>query len=134
VNHARMTARWKLGRALAKVERAQGARSDKATSSTGLTKLLKQLALSKQTRGQPQKAVPQPAFREPQRDRRSPQDRPRALPRCLAPSEPADSPTPRSCEPWRAFPPGCPRAIVVRVPRGLAILTTFATTAALPKD
>jgi N6-adenosine-specific RNA methylase IME4 len=50
VNELRMRAKWKLGKLLAAVERAQGARSDKdLTSSGGLMKLLKAIKLNRQT-------------------------------------------------------------------------------------
>lgn len=49
VNELRMRAKWKLGRLLAAIERAQGARSDKdLTSSVGLTKLIKGIKLNRQ--------------------------------------------------------------------------------------
>ena len=45
----RLRARWKLGQMLAIVERSQGERTDKKTSSAGLTKLLAELELDRQT-------------------------------------------------------------------------------------
>jgi hypothetical protein len=46
INEMRMLARWKLGQALAKAERAQGARTDKGTLLTGLTKFFRPLLKS----------------------------------------------------------------------------------------
>jgi len=46
---ARMWARWKLGRALDKVERGKRGPKEEGVSSPSLTKLLKALDLSKQT-------------------------------------------------------------------------------------
>jgi hypothetical protein len=45
INETRMAARWKLGKALAKVERAQGDR----TSERGFTKFIAELGLTKPT-------------------------------------------------------------------------------------
>jgi hypothetical protein len=66
VNETLMLARWKLGRALAKMERRQGERTDKGTSSTGLTKLLARLGTTKQTAMEAQRigTLPEPGLKK----------------------------------------------------------------------
>jgi hypothetical protein len=49
VNEMRMTARWKLGRALAKIERASTGPAGKRVRLSSLTQLLESLGLTKQT-------------------------------------------------------------------------------------
>src|SRR6516165_7535742 len=60
INELRMRARWKLGRALREVERAQGQR----TSLSGLTRLLSELDLTKPTALAAQRigALPEPVL------------------------------------------------------------------------